>query len=179
MESTIEELKSDVERWESGPELVVLDTNVFLHATEIFNELDLTRLVGNSTWRLLVPMTVVDELDDLKRSTNKTDRGESVRSRARRTLRALEDAAADGADETPMSATGSTVEVVRDPPGHVRLPRPDDEIVDRAVAIQQIAGRQVSLITSDTGMMLRARPLGLRALRYYTEADLDQVTCMR
>ncbi len=47
-------------------------------------------------------------------------------------------------------------------PGHVRLPLPDDEIVDRGRAVQIIAGRPVTLLTYDTGQTMRARQAGLR-----------------
>jgi hypothetical protein len=50
-----------------------------------------------------------------------------------------------------------------DPPGHVRLPIADDEIVDRALAVRALAGREVTLLTFDTGMSMRARQAGLRA----------------
>jgi hypothetical protein len=54
-----------------------------------------------------------------------------------------------------------TVEVLLDPPGHVRLPIADDEIIDRAVAVQPLAGRRVTLLTFDTGQSTRARSAGL------------------
>ena len=46
------------------------------------------------------------------------------------------------------------------PPGHVRLPINDDEIVDRALAIQASVGRDITLVTYDTKMRLRARTAG-------------------
>ncbi|MFI7509066.1 hypothetical protein ACIBSS_19785 [Micromonospora aurantiaca] len=48
-------------------------------------------------------------------------------------------------------------EVVLDPPGHVRLPNNDDEIVSRALAIKTLAGKQVRLLTYDTGIAMRGR----------------------
>ncbi len=50
-----------------------------------------------------------------------------------------------------------------DPPGHVRLPHADDEIVDRLAAVRALAGRQVTLVTYDTGMAFRAGLAGLEA----------------
>ena len=44
-----------------------------------------------------------------------------------------------------------TIELVFDPPGHVRLPGNDDEIIDRALAVEPLADRKVALLTHDTG----------------------------
>lgn len=55
------------------------------------------------------------------------------------------------------------IEIVFDPPGHTRLPINDDELVDRAVAIQALAGDQVTVLTYDTGQSTRARAAGLKA----------------
>lgn len=52
--------------------------------------------------------------------------------------------------------------MVFDAPGHVRLPINDDEIIDKALVIQPLAGREVTLLTYDTGQSTRARSAGLR-----------------
>jgi hypothetical protein len=41
----------------------------------------------------------------------------------------------------------------------------DDEIVDRAVAVQRLAERQVTLVTYDTGMSTRGRNAGLKVAK--------------
>ena len=66
-----------------------------------------------------------------------------------------------------------TMELVFDPPGHVRLPINDDEIIDRALAIQRAAGRDVTLLTYDTSQSTRARTAGLpvRKLTQATKAE--------
>jgi len=56
-----------------------------------------------------------------------------------------------------------TIELVFDPSGHVRLPINDDEIIDRALAIEPLADRKVSLLTYDTGQFTRARSAGYRS----------------
>ena len=58
-----------------------------------------------------------------------------------------------------------TMGLLFDPPGHVRLPINDDEIIDRAVAVQTLAGREVTLLTYDTGMSTRARNAGLKVVK--------------
>jgi len=57
------------------------------------------------------------------------------------------------------------IEVVFDPPRHARLPISDDEIVDRALAIQALADRKVTLLTYDTGQATRARSAGLQVVK--------------
>jgi len=58
-----------------------------------------------------------------------------------------------------------TIELVVDPPGHVRLPGNDDEIIDRALAVEPLADRKVTLLTYDTGQSMRARNAGLQAVK--------------
>jgi len=47
------------------------------------------------------------------------------------------------------------LDVLLDEPGHRRLPIADDEIVDRAVAIATVAGREGRLVTDDVGRRKR------------------------
>jgi predicted ribonuclease YlaK len=122
---------------------------------------------------VLVPIIVVDELDGLKQSS-KND----VRARARQTLAILARLLSHGigrgqlreADFTPLNNGGIprgevTVEILFDPPSHHRLPINDDEIIDRALAVQGLAGRPVTMITYDTGQTMRARAAGLDVLK--------------
>ncbi len=118
---------------------------------------------------LLVPIVVVDELDRLK---NKADKPYK-RWRAGYTLGVFDRLFANGIgpetlrpgdplpqpDKPPVFEFSA--EIVLDPPGHVRLPINDDELVDRTLAIQALAGRRVKLITFDTRQSTRARSAGL------------------
>jgi hypothetical protein len=45
----------------------------------------------------------------------------------------------------PLGAIST--ELLFDPPGHERLPDPDDEIVDRALAVQNLSGQRVAMVT--------------------------------
>ena len=63
-----------------------------------------------------------------------------------------------------------TIELVFDPPGHVRLAIDDDEIIDRALAVGPLADRKVTLLTYDTGQSTRARNAGLAAVKLNQEA---------
>jgi predicted ribonuclease YlaK len=120
---------------------------------------------------LLVPIVVIDELDGLKQH-----RDNKVRWRAGYTLAVLDRvlprptavAPLREADFSALSSGGIprgeiSVEVLFDPPGHVRLPINDDEIIDRALAVVPLAVREVTLVTYDTGQCMRARAAGLDA----------------
>ena len=57
------------------------------------------------------------------------------------------------------------MELILDPPGHVRLPIDDDEIVDSAQSAGALTESRVMLITFDTGQSLRARNADLRVVK--------------
>lgn len=54
------------------------------------------------------------------------------------------------------------LDLLFDPPGHARLPINDDEIIDRALAAQALAGSAVTLLTFDTSQAARARYAGVK-----------------
>jgi hypothetical protein len=64
--------------------------------------------------------------------------------------------------------------MVLDPPKHNRLPINDDEIIDRALVVQAIAGRSVTLLTYDTGQSTRARAAGLTVIKVPHPVDGDE-----
>jgi len=129
--------------------------------------------VWGSPIRVLVPMVVVDELDGLKQSKDR-----HVRWRAGYTLAVLDRLFAKTTGPARLHAAGAfppapdgrmrgeaMMELVFDPPAHVRLPINDDEIVDRALAIEPLADRKVTLLTYDTGQSTRARNAGLQVVK--------------
>ncbi|CAL9677655.1 hypothetical protein SUDANB95_07981 (plasmid) [Actinosynnema sp. ALI-1.44] len=156
----------EVGRWRGWAWRVLLDTNVYLEHEDKLDDLDLAGLVGadDEPVLLLVPIAVVDELDRAKRN-NKT-RWRAAYSLAR-IIKAVNEAGgvlreADPGSGPQRPARGRiTVEIVSTPPGHRRMPDPDDEITDRALNIQLAAGAPVTVITYDTGMSWRATAAGL------------------
>lgn len=131
-----------------------------------------------------MPIAVVDELDSLKKSKDKNERW-----RARYTLAVLDRVFATSvgpallisADFSGLGTGGLpsgqvTVELVFDPPGHVRLPITDDEIIDRVLAVQPLAGREITLLTYDTGQSTRARNAGLPVKKLVSEKDEQATT---
>ena len=118
---------------------------------------------------VLVPIVVVDELDRLEEGKDR-----HVRWRAGHTLGVLDELFTSSAGQPCLRIgdfsalqTGGirrgeiTMELVFDPPGHVRLPINDDEIIDRALAVEPLAARPVTLLTYDTGQSMRARAAGM------------------
>lgn len=139
---------------------VVLDTNDLLHYMR-FDKVPWQRLFGPGT-SVMIPHVVIDEIDKKSYDTNDT----GVRKRARAVFALLEQILTQiESDGRALINNGATVvDVLRDEPGHVRLPNNDDEIVARACYLQQaIAPTPVTVITGDNGMRARALAWGLRA----------------
>ena len=175
-------LEDQVRHWGTWPgRLVVADSSFYIHHPDKLEDADLGGVLQlrGTPIRLILPIVVVDELDGLKQSSR-----QPARWRAGYTLAVLDRVLGTGTGpgrlrEEDFSAldTGGiprgaiTAEVVLDPPGHVRLPINDDEIVDRARAIQSLAGRDVTLLTYDTGQATRARAAGLAVHKLQTPVE--------
>jgi len=151
-------------RWRRPGRVVVPDTNVFLHHPSCFHETDWAQLVGTAdAVRIVMPLVIVDELD-----RKKFDGKDAVRTRARTTLRAIDDLVSDPRETTSVSLGSGKAflfEMLLDPIGHVRLPNADDEIIDRVAAVSQLLDRPPLIVTYDTGAALRASVAGLPRLK--------------
>ncbi|MFJ2477202.1 PIN domain-containing protein [Streptomyces sp. NPDC087659] len=173
LEEALDKLNQQIERWSGREWFVVADSSFYIHNQDRLSEADLHEVLGlppGEQIRLLFPIVVVDELDGLK------DAGKhQARWRASHTLGLLDSTLGGGtfgvlrhADTSGEPATWRgevNVEIVLDQPGHVRLPIADDEIIDRAVAIQALAAREVRLLTCDTGQHTRGRAAGLKVTK--------------
>jgi hypothetical protein len=170
-----DELKAEIERWKLRGWTFVADSSFYIEHPEKLEDADFAALVPDwdDTVHLVVPMVVVDELDSLKQHKDRR-----IRWRAGYTLAVLdrlfqnstEQATLRKADQAKQAATGIrqgevTVQLLFDPVGHVRLPINDDEIVDRALAVKAHAGRQVTLLTYDTGQSSRGRFAELNVMK--------------
>ena len=164
-------LDEQIARWSYLGAFVVADTSVYIEHDDKLEALDLADLIDAeddlTPVHLLVPIVVVDELDGLK---NKADKPYK-RWRAGYTLAVFDrmfplgsGAAVLRAGKPPRPVEVSA-EIVFDPPGHVRLPINDDELVDRTLAIQSLAARTVTLLTFDTHQSTRARAAGLTVIK--------------
>ncbi|QIQ04300.1 PIN domain-containing protein [Streptomyces liangshanensis] len=175
LQAATDALGREMRQWQLRGLPVVADSSFYVHHPDKLEEADFPGLIGSkgAFVHLMVPMVVVDELDQLKES-----KAPQARWRARYTLAVLDrlfqktadQAVLREADAEELRTTGLRrgevrVQLLFDPPGHVRLPINDDEIVDRALAIKPLSGREVTVLTYDTGQATRARIAGLRDLK--------------
>jgi hypothetical protein len=139
--------------------IVVPDTSAFIEGA-YFTGFDWQSLTGAADLvRLVVPILVIEELDDLKRQ-----RGDRVPTRARSVLHRLwELGATAGAAQLPGKPV--TIEVFGDGPWHARRPVNDDEIVQRALAVGEITRKDVILVAGDYAMLHRGSTAGLKVAR--------------
>ena len=191
-QAAVKTLDAHLDRWESrGRWFVVADSSFYLNSDAPLADADLHKALSLHTSEdihLMFPIVVVDELDKLKESGKLHSRW-----RAGHTLGLLDQLLDTGTTGTlrrrslplpPMPGDPAvrsevlgmiTVEIVLDPPGHTRLPLADDEIIDRTVAIQRIAHRDVRLLTCDTGQATRGRLAGLKVTKLpHTAGTGDQ-----
>ncbi|WP_328545439.1 PIN domain-containing protein [Streptomyces europaeiscabiei] len=178
LEAAVAALDTQIGRWSQQQEkFVVADSSFYIQNAVKLADADLHEILGVPRWqyvRLLFPIVVVDELDDLKDASKNR-----ARWRAAHTLGRLDEVLDGGThgilhEGVHTVADGETrgrvnVEIVLDPPGHVRLDRPDVEIIDRTVAIQGLAGREVRLLTCDTSQHTRGRNAGLKVTKIATK----------
>jgi len=158
--SVLERLRAKVAALEAlrGREgqISVLDTNVLMHYQRL-DEILWAEVLGASPVRIILPICVIDELDNKKYTGS-----DRMSRRAHLAITALRQCSAE---LRPGSAAilpdGTTLEVFLDDPGHVRMANPDEELRSRCMLLQRAAGRPVTLVTGDLGMQLRADVHGL------------------
>jgi hypothetical protein len=180
-EAVRDSLNDAISRWSGFSTFIMPDTSVYIEHTDKLADLDFAEVIygqlfPNTRLVVLVPIVVIDELDRLKESSNK-----QVRWRATHALGFIDSLFQETSHPGLLRSSDSkewrgpvVMELVFDPPGHVRLPIDDDEIVDRALAIGSLAGSPVTLITFDTGQSLRARNAGL-TVKKLTRPKAEQV----
>lgn len=172
-DAAIKALDALIKRWSGPGDFFVPDSSFYIEHEQKLEDAGFHAYIA--TWpdhpvHLLVPIVVVDELDGLKRSKDKHVRWRAGytlavfdRLFARMTERALLKQPEVSPENRSVVVHGAvTLELVFDPQGHVRLPINDDEIVDRAAAIQALVGRDVTMLTYDTSQAMRGRRAGLK-----------------
>jgi hypothetical protein len=174
LDEIIKDLKNPNPQWAPDDLYAVLDTSVYIEHDDKLENLDVApelTVHPGKRLHLLVPIVVIDELDGIK---NKGE--EFKRWRAGYTLGVLNRIfdpqqrvrgfLHNGQQEEGQVVRGAVdMEILYDPPGHVRLPINDDEIVDRALAAGPLVGRPVTLVTFDTGQTFRAREADLTVVK--------------
>jgi hypothetical protein len=165
--------EAEFKRWDERGRLVVADTSFFHQHSEKLDEADLSKVIGSreAPINLVIPIVVIDELEKQKNASQK-----ELRWRSAVTLAVIERVAGDGGWGRLREADFSGIErgeipsgehwvdILFDLPGHVRLSINDDEIVDRALAVQLLSGNPVTFLTYDTNQALRARHAGIETV---------------
>ena len=160
LEALRDDLRRRLARIDAGQgDPTVLDTNVLL---EFVPPVDVNwkAVTGSESVRLVIPLRVVEELDVMKYDRRQQDRAD----RARRILPQLE-AVLGNAGAPSELRPGTTIEVLIEPAPRYRPTDADEEILETCRELQQYEGRGVKLVTNDTTMLLRARGLGITAIR--------------
>ena len=169
IDEVVADLGAQIGCWSGMLAFVVPDTSVYIEHDDKLECLDFHSLLQvrpDKTVRVVVPVIVLDELDGQKRNGDARKRW-----RAGYTLGLMEKAFAAPVrgelrpQTADMSYGGVILDVLFDPPGHARLPINDDEIIDRALAAQALAGITITLVTFDTGQSTRARHAGLQVIK--------------
>lgn len=137
-------------------QVAVLDTNVLMHYQRP-DEISWAEILGATPVRIILPICVIDELDDKKYTGS-----DKMSHRADLTIKALRQYSADLRPGSAATLPGGTaLEVFLDDPGHVRMANPDEELRSRCVLLQRAVGRPVTLMSGDLGAQLRADAHGL------------------
>jgi rRNA-processing protein FCF1 len=137
--------------------LTVLDTNILLQYLPP-DGIPWTEVLGHPRVRLIVPLRVIEELDAKKYAPRR-----DLADRARRILPTLESAV--GRDGAPRELrAGVTIEVPVDAVPRGRPEDADEEILSVCHELQQLTGSDLTLVTADTALRLRAQAQGLRVL---------------
>jgi hypothetical protein len=151
--------------------VLLLDTNTFMHCTQ-FPDVDWRTEFNEDMVRLVVPLIVLDELDD------KTFSGNSrLAKRADKVLRQfdrfMEAIVRDGFATVREKVT---IEVLADEDGHRRRGNNDTELLDRAEFLQQVIEQPVTIVTTDRGMRVRAgaRDIVVKPMPEYLRLPLSE-----
>src|ERR1700728_2557710 len=161
LEELADRLKQLSDRLAAAPgHLTVLDTNVLLHFQPP-DQVDWPTVVGVAEVRLVLPLRVVEELDEKKYTAR-----DNLADRARRLLGQLRSQLASSSGGPTQLRDNVTIEVPVDDGPRRRTLDADQEILDTCRELQS-GGQGVSLVTlvtDDTGMTLRATAQGLRVI---------------
>jgi len=141
----------------------VLDTNVLLHDPQA-----LFRFEDND---LIIPMTVIEEIDRFKKDLSETGRNARQFSRIMDDLRTRAKLIEGVELETGghLRVDLYTEEQLKGLPPELRLDRGDNRILAVALDVQSRSEYPVILVTKDTNLRIKADALGLTAQDYESD----------
>jgi hypothetical protein len=174
------------ERWKPAPQgtrYVIPDTGVFLNhkidnkhariSTIAWRALVSARIFEEI--RVVVPILVVDELE-LVKDKRKGDIGRQARSAVNQLFDWFQEDPDMWKILQPQTQRSGLVaiELLPDERGHSRLPRNDDELVDRASAVRDLQPSPVHFVSYDSGAVLRANLAELHGHRLRDQLSADK-----
>jgi rRNA-processing protein FCF1 len=139
--------------------ICVPDTNALLHYTR-FDQLPWRARVGQPAVRLIIPLAIIDELDNKKYA-----RREEFQQRAREMLAMIDRYETAAPDAYVPLQEGVTFEILPDEPGHFRAASTDQEILERCEFLTQVTGTSAILVTGDSGVRINARARGVEVIK--------------
>ena len=154
------------------PTLYVLDTNVLIH--------DPNAVLNFEEHAVAIPMTVLEELDQLKSGKH------SVAAECRQAIRLIDrllgDATPEQVEKGVPIARGKndpkgTLAILMEPQAASMLPEDlnDNKIINQVVALKERAKRPVVLVTKDINMRLKARACGVASQDYHSDQLVDDI----
>lgn len=169
LDRAIKEIEDTQATWGHGLLAIILDTGVLLNAGPRIARIRWDDVLNTitRTAAFVIPIQVVEELDQQKRNRN----GE-LRANAAYALKWLGRRVDAGNHAVPFPSddSSSTLRVWVDDNDRVPLPEVDRDIIDRALQIKPFTGRTI-IASMDQSMVLRARAYGLDA-RLVSEGDI-------
>lgn len=139
------------------PCVYVLDTNVLLH--------DPGAVFGFKAHDVVIPMTVIEEIDRFKKDLNEIGRNARSVSRLLDDLR-KKGSLRDGVQMAPHLGTLRVDYLAEEPPSNWGQPTNDNRILKTALRLHASLDGNLRLITRDTNMRLKADVLGVIAEDY-------------
>lgn len=146
---------------------VIPDTSVLLHCV-MFNSAEWSSLLNDEDVVLAIPLAVIDELDRFKDDSRRIDRQKKARRLIRKLAKYSETLDDNHTTELP---NGMRLMLLRLPASEPSLPTHldpavgDDRILAEALLLLgEVGDDNVVLLTSDLGMILRARGRGVASM---------------
>jgi len=157
--------------------LYVLDTNVLIH--------DPTAISNFHEHQVVIPITVLEELDNLK--TGRTALAADCRQAIREIDRVLGNASPEDVEKgVPIlradnETSGSLSVLMTETPDDLQiLPEHlnDNKILNAVAVLRQRSSARVVLVTKDINMRLKARAVGIPAEDYHTDQLLSDIALL-
>jgi predicted PilT family ATPase len=155
IERELKRIASHDECTGSSATRIVLDSSALVRGT-CFSEVPWTDVLQADEVKVFLPILVIRELDDLKNG------GREPKARLR--LKKIREILGNASTGPARVREGVTLQLLMDPPRHVRLPVNDQEITRRGKYLAGRPGGPLTLITGDYTQEFVARAEGLQAM---------------